>query len=42
MEKDDNGRSVANTYHTNYGFDLEKALAQHPVKELGDPITRNG
>ncbi len=37
-QKNEKGKFVANTYHTNYGFDLEKALAQHPVKELSDPV----
>jgi hypothetical protein len=36
-EKEDNGNHKLNRYHTAYGFDLEKSLAKHPIKELADP-----
>jgi hypothetical protein len=36
-EKDDNGHQKLNRYHTAYGFDLEKSLGKHPIKELADP-----
>ena len=36
--KDDKGNYPVNKYHTNYGFDLEKVLEKHPIKELTDPV----
>lgn len=33
-ETDKNGNYQLKHFHTNYGFDLEKELAKHPVKEL--------
>lgn len=36
-EKEDNGNHKLNRYHTTYGFDLEKSLSKHPIKELADP-----
>ncbi len=36
-EKEDNGNHKLNRYHTAYGFDLDKSLAKHPIKELADP-----
>lgn len=35
-EKDDKGNYKLNQYHQNYGYDLEKELAKHPIKELGN------
>lgn len=35
-EKEDNGNHKLNRYHTAYGFDLEKSLGKHPIKELAD------
>ncbi|MEO7988613.1 MAG: hypothetical protein ABI663_03670 [Chryseolinea sp.] len=35
-EKEDNGNHKLNRYHTAYGFDLEKSLAKHPIKEPAD------
>ena len=35
-ENDSHGNFKLNTYYPNYGFDLEKSLAQHPIRELGD------
>lgn len=37
-KKNEKGQHETKHYHTNYGFDLEKALNQHPVKELTDPV----
>src|SRR5439155_6097299 len=33
-ETDRNGNYLLKHFHTNYGFDLEKELAKHPIKEL--------
>ena len=33
-ETDRNGNYSLKHYHQNYGFDLEKELAKHPIKEL--------
>lgn len=35
-QKDSNGQYPVNMYHQRYGFDLEKVLAAHPIKELQD------
>lgn len=34
---DSRGNFMINHYHENYGFNLEAALAKHPVKELATP-----
>jgi hypothetical protein len=34
-ETDKNGNYQLKHYHQNYGFDLTKELAKHPIKELG-------
>jgi hypothetical protein len=34
-ETDRNGNYQLKHYHQNYGFDLQKELAKHPIKELG-------
>lgn len=36
-EKEDNGNNKLNRYHAAYGFDLEKSLGKHPIKELTSP-----
>jgi hypothetical protein len=36
-KKEENGNYKLNRYHENYGYNLEKALGQYPIKELGDP-----
>ena len=36
-ETDSNGNFKPKQFHENYGFDLEKALEQHPIKELSSP-----
>ena len=40
-ETDKNGNFKLHAYHSNYGFDLEKSLAKHPIKELQDETSRN-
>jgi hypothetical protein len=36
-KKEENGNYKLNRYHENYGYNLDKALGQYPIKELGDP-----
>ncbi|MGN6196884.1 MAG: hypothetical protein ACTHOB_18230 [Ginsengibacter sp.] len=36
-QKEENGNFKMNRYHENYGYDLNKALAQLPIKNLSDP-----
>ena len=36
-QKDAQGQYHVNMYHQRYGFDLEKALAAHPIRELREP-----
>lgn len=36
-DKDKNGNYKEKLYHQNWGYDLEKVLANHPIKELADP-----
>ena len=36
-EADTNGNFKLNQYHQNYGYDLEKALSKHLIKELETP-----
>jgi hypothetical protein len=35
-QTDGNGNFKMNHYHQNYGFDLEQALARHPIKKLSN------
>ncbi|GAA4729040.1 hypothetical protein [Flavisolibacter ginsenosidimutans] len=35
-ETDKSGNYLLKQYHQNYGFDLAKELAKHPIKELAD------
>src|SRR5579863_3339985 len=35
--KDEHGNHLVQKFGENYGYDLEKTLAQYPVKQLGDP-----
>ncbi|MBW8334459.1 MAG: hypothetical protein K0M40_20760 [Prolixibacteraceae bacterium] len=35
-QADNNGNYKLKQYHQNYGFDLDQALAKHPIKELGN------
>jgi DNA-dependent RNA polymerase auxiliary subunit epsilon len=39
-QKDTYGNHIVQTYHEKYGFNVEKALSRHPIKELGDPIRK--
>ena len=39
-ETDKNGNCQLKHFHTNYGFDLQKELAKHPIKELGNEQDR--
>jgi hypothetical protein len=34
--QESNGNYKVQQFHQNYGFDLEQALAKHPIKELGN------
>lgn len=34
---EENGNHKIQQYHSAYGFDLEKSLSKHPIKELADP-----
>src|SRR5690606_38566504 len=36
-QKEENGDNKVQKYHSAWGYDLEKALTRHPVKELGTP-----
>ena len=38
--KDDNGNHKIKMMHQAYGFDLEKELAKHPIKETMEPISK--
>lgn len=35
--KDKHDNNVVDTFHEKYGFNLDKALTRHPIKELEDP-----
>lgn len=39
--KNENGNYVMQKYHENYGYNLEKALSNRPVKELDDPTQKD-
>lgn len=39
-QKDDNGNHKFKMIHQAYGYDLEKELAKHPIKELNEPVTK--
>ena len=36
-KKEEKGNFKLDRYHTNYGFEPEKALQQYPIKEMNDP-----
>lgn len=36
-EKDEQGNYLVNRYGQGYGYDLEKSLAQYPIRQLNDP-----
>ena len=37
---DKNGNFEVKKFHQNYGFDLEKTLAKHPIKELANEVDK--
>jgi hypothetical protein len=39
-KKNDQGEFPFKTFFKNYGFDLDKAVTSHPIKELNDPDQR--
>ena len=39
-KKNDQGQFSFKTFYKNYGFDLDKAVTTHPIKELNDPDHR--
>jgi hypothetical protein len=38
--KDDHGNHKIKMVHQAYGYDLEKELTKHPIKELTDPVSK--
>jgi hypothetical protein len=39
-QKDDNGNHKFKMIHQAYGYDLEKELVKHPIKELGEDVSK--
>jgi hypothetical protein len=39
-KKDDNGNHKFKMIHQAYGYDLDKELSKHPIKELAEPTTK--
>jgi hypothetical protein len=39
-QKDNHGNHKFKMIHQAYGYDLEKELMKHPIRELGDPATK--
>lgn len=39
-QKDDKGNHKFKSFSNGYGYDLEKELAKHPIKELNEPVTK--
>lgn len=39
-QKDDKGNHKFKTIHEAYGYDLDKELSKHPIKELNEPATK--
>jgi hypothetical protein len=39
-QQDDKGNNKFKMIHQAYGFDLDKELSKHPIKELSEPATR--
>ena len=39
-QKDDNGNHKFKMIHQAYGYDLDKELSKHPIKELAEPTTK--
>lgn len=40
-QKDDKGNHKFKMIHQGYGFDLDKELSKHPIKELNEPVTKD-
>lgn len=40
-QTENNGNYKMKQFHQNYGFDLEKELTKHPIKELGNKLEKN-
>lgn len=39
-QKDDKGNHKFKSFSNGYGYDLEKELAKHPIKELNEPVSK--
>lgn len=39
-DADEHGNYKALRYHENYNFDLEKALSEQPIKEIGNEVDK--
>ena len=39
-QSDDKGGHKFRQFHTGYGYNLENELAKHPIKELGDQLSK--
>lgn len=39
-QKDDNGNHKFKSFSPGYGFELDKELSKHPIKELSEPVTK--
>lgn len=39
-QNEKNGNYKMHAYHSNYGYELDKALEKHPIKQLDDPTQR--
>jgi hypothetical protein len=39
-QKDDKGNHKFKTFSSGYGYELEKELNKHPIKELNEPVTK--
>lgn len=39
-QKDDKGNHKFKMFSNGYGYELEKELAKHPIKELNEPVTK--
>jgi hypothetical protein len=39
-QRDDRGNHKFKMFSNGYGYDLEKELSKHPIKELNEPVTK--
>jgi hypothetical protein len=39
-QQDEKGNYKFKTFSQGYGYDLDKELSKHPIKELNEPITK--